>query len=238
MRELFITNKNYSSWSLRPWLLMTELRIDFAERLVPFGAHQGPEGFARFSPTGRVPVLREDELTVWDSLAIVDHLAEARPDVWPADRAARAWARSATAEMHAGFARVRDVCSMNCGIRVALHPQDAAFDAEWARIDALWCEGPRRFGGPFLAGERFSAVDAFYAPVAFRVQTYSPPLSAAAMAYARTLLALPGMQAWYAAALAETGRDEPHEAEARAAGRWLHDLRAQPAASNSAMGGR
>ena len=238
MRELFITNKNYSSWSLRPWLLMTELGIDFHERLVPFGSHQGPEGFARFSPTGRVPVLREGDLTIWDSLAIVDHLAEARPDVWPADRAARAWARSATAEMHAGFARVREVCTMSCGIRVALNAQGPAFHAEWSRIDALWCEGPRRFGGPFLAGDRFSAVDAFYAPVAFRVQTYSPSLSAGAMAYARTLLALPGMQAWYAAALAETFRDEPHEQEALAAGRWLQDLRAQPAASNSALGGR
>ena len=163
---------------------------------------------------------------MWDSLAITEYLAESWLRVWPEDKVARAWARCASAEMHSGFQRIRDTCSMNCGIRVRLASQPAALIAEWQRIDTLWNEGLRSFGGPFLAGARFSAADAFFAPVAFRVQTYSPQLSAPATAYAQTLLALPPMQAWYASALAETWRDEPHEAEARQEGEWLQDFRA------------
>jgi glutathione S-transferase len=222
MLKLHIANKNYSSWSLRPWVLLKQLEIPFEESLVPFGS----QAFANFSPTGRVPCLIDGPLTVWDSLAITEYLAETWPRVWPEDKVARAWARSASAEMHSGFQRIRDTCSMNCGIRVRLASEPAALLAEWQRIDTLWNEGLRRFGGPFLAGEQFCAVDAFFAPVAFRVQTYSPQLSAAAMAYAQTLLALPSMKAWYASALAETWRDEAHEAEARQAGAWLGDDRA------------
>jgi len=131
--------------------------------------------------------------------------------------------------MHSGFATLRDVCTMNCGIRVRLHEISPALAAEWQRVDSLWTEGMSRFGGPFLAGARFGAVDAFFAPVVFRAQTYSPPLSQAARDYTTRILALPQMQAWYRAALAERWRDQPHEAEARAVGTWLEDLRA-PAA--------
>ena len=160
---------------------------------------------------------------------IVEYLAEREPSVWPRDTAARAWARSASAEMHSGFSAVRHYCTMNCGVRVRLHPlpapQAAELASEWARIDALWCEGLERFGGPFLAGSAFTAVDAFYAPVAFRAQTYSPELSAAARAYVQRLLELPAMRQWYQEALIEPWRDEPHEAEVRSLGDILSDGR-------------
>lgn len=204
-------------------------RNPFEECLVPFGHGGDAKAFERFSPTGRVPCLIDGALTVWDSLSIAEYLAEAYPRVWPQDKVARAWARCASAEMHSGFQRIRDICSMNCGLRVRVASQPVTLRAEWQRIDTLWNEGLRRFGGPFLAGARFSAVDAFFAPIAFRVQTYSPQLSVPAMAYVQTLLALPPMQDWYASALAETLRDEAHEAEARQAGEWLQDFRAAAA---------
>ncbi len=225
--RLFIGNKNYSSWSLRPWLLLRELGIAFDERLVPFGSSAWTE-VTEVSPTGRVPCLVADGLVVWDSLAIVEYLAEQHPSVWPADRAARAFARSIAAEMHSGFQALRSMCSMNCGLRVRLNGITPAVARDWGRIDALWQQGLTRFGGPFLAGDRFTAADAFFAPVAFRAQTYSPGLSTASAEYCKRMLALEGMQNWYAAALAEPWRDEAHEAEIHAVGYVVADLR-QPA---------
>jgi glutathione S-transferase len=225
MLQLFIANKNYSSWSLRPWVLLKELGIPFEERLVPFGAADGAPSFFEFSPTGRVPCLVDGGLTVWDSLAITEYLAELNPQVWPQDREARAWARCVSAEMHSGFSTVRNICTMNCGIRVKLHAWSPALLAEWRRLDALWCEGLQRFGGPFLAGAQFTAADAFFAPVAFRAQTYSPPLSSQAAAYLMRLRQLPAMVSWYESALQETWRDAEHEQEARAVGECLEDLR-------------
>lgn len=223
--KLYIANRNYSSWSLRPWVLMRMLEIDFEEVLVPFEGGGPQPAFHSFSPSGKVPCLVDGKLTVWDSMAIVETLAERYPAVWPDRYTARAWARSASAEMHSGFATVRDVCGMSCGQRVALEDAPAALAAEWQRIDALWCEGLDSFRGPFLAGVAFTAVDAFYAPVVFRAQTYSPALSETAMAYIDRMLALPPMQAWYDAALAEPWRDEDHEADVRAAGRIVADHR-------------
>src|SRR5688572_16887712 len=225
MFELLIANKNYSSWSLRPWVLMRELRIPFEERLVPFGGKGDPNAFRAFSPTGKVPCLVDDSTVIWDSLAIAEFLAERVPEVWPADSVARAWARCAAAEMHSGFATLRDICSMNCGLRVRIDPYPPALRREWTRIDDLWNDGLARFGGPFLAGAAFTAVDAFFAPVAFRVQSYEPPLSSRSREYVNRLLSLPSMQEWYLAALSETWRDEEHEDEARRAGTWLQDLR-------------
>jgi glutathione S-transferase len=222
MRTLHIANKNYSSWSLRPWLLMRELGIAFEERFHPFATG---EDFTCFSPSGKVPCLHDGELVVWDSLAIVEALAESHAQVWPSDRVARAWARSAAAEMHSGFGVLRQHCSMSCGVRIRLHTYPDALARDVARIDALWSEGLGRFGGPFLAGASFSAVDAFFAPVVFRVQTYDLALSGGAAAYVVQMLALPGMQQWYADALAERWRDELHEVELRAAGEWLADHR-------------
>ncbi|MBT1063164.1 glutathione S-transferase family protein [Bowmanella sp. Y26] len=226
MLRLYIANKNYSSWSLRPWLLMSTLDIPFEEVLVPFGGQTAPEAFQRFSPTGKVPCLVDGGNTIWDSLAIIEYLAERFPGVWPQDPDRRAWARCASAEMHAGFMAIRDICTMNCGLRVKLHGWSKPLDKQWQRIDSLWQQGLHAYGGPFLAGEQFSAVDAFYAPLAFRAQTYTPALSDEAQAYAARLLALPAMQLWYQAALLETWRDEEHEQEARQAGVWLADLRA------------
>jgi glutathione S-transferase len=215
---LHIGNKNYSSWSLRPWVLMRERGIAFDERLVPFKT----SAYTDFSPSGKVPCLHDGDVVVWDSLAIAEYLAETDPGVWPRDRLARAWARSAAAEMHSGFTELRSKCSMSCGIRVRIEAGPALL-RDIARIDALWGDGLARFGGPFLAGAAFTAVDAFYAPVAFRIQTYG--LSLRNQGYADRLLALPSMQEWYAAALAEPFRDEPHEVELKALGQWTADLR-------------
>ncbi|HTU66436.1 MAG TPA: glutathione S-transferase family protein [Steroidobacteraceae bacterium] len=227
MVDLYIANKNYSSWSLRPWVLMRELDIPFVEKLVPFGGSANPGAFRGFSPTGKVPCLVDGAITVWDSLAITEYVGERHAGVWPAEATARAFARSAAAEMHSGFFGLRNTCTMNCGIRVALNAIDDALKRDLARLETLWADGLDRFGGPFLAGPRFCAVDAFFAPVAFRIQTYDPPLNDTARRYAAQLLALSPMQQWYAAALAETWRDEEHEVEARAAGTWRQDLRAR-----------
>ncbi len=228
MSTLYISNKNYSSWSLRPWLLMRQLGIGFEEKLVPFSEGSSHESFKRFAPHGKVPCLHDGNEVVWDSLAIVEYLAEHHDGVWPADASARIWARSASAEMHSGFSALRNCCTMNCGIRVQLGevPQ-ALLQDDIARIDELWSEGLARFGGPFLAGKSFHAVDAMYAPVALRIQTYGLNLSDHAAAYAQRLRELPAMQEWYAAALRETWREPGHEAEAKASGIWLEDLRAK-----------
>ena len=225
MFTLIIGNKNYSSWSLRPWLLLKALDIPFAERLEPFIAHGSHDAFRAFSPTGRVPLLLDGEIKVWDSLAIAEYVAESHPQIWPADKAARAFARAISAEMHAGFATLRNVCGMNCGLRIRLHAVTPALQADLDRIDEIWCEGLSRFGGPFLAGASFTAADAFYAPVALRLQTYGLTLSPPAAAYAARLLALPAMQDWYDAALNETWREPSHEADIVAAGTITSDLR-------------
>ena len=226
MLKLFIANKNYSSWSLRPWVLMRSLAIPFEETLVPFAGGGEQVAFRAFSPSGKVPCLVDGPTTVWDSLAIVEYLAERFPEVWPAETLARAWARSAAAEMHSGFPVLRQRCSMNCAFRVRIAPFPPELLRDWARVDALWNDGLKRFGGPFLAGANFTAADAFFAPVAFRVQTYSPSLSPAADQYARRLLELPAMREWYASALAEPWKDEDHDREVRASGTVLQDLRA------------
>ena len=224
---LYIANKNYSSWSLRPWLLLRELGVPFTEVLLPFGDEAAWAPFRTSFPAGKVPALQDGALRVWDSFAIVEHVHERFGGAWPDDAEARAWARSAAAEMHSGFATLRGQCGMNLGIRVALHELGPALRRDLARVDTLWCEGLSRFGGPLLAGARFSAVDAFFAPVAFRVLTYGLPLSAPAAAYAARLRERPAMQEWYTAALAEPWRDAEHDAENRASGTWTADLRAR-----------
>jgi glutathione S-transferase len=226
MYDLYIANKNYSSWSLRPWVLMRELKIAFREHSVHFGDESAWQSYRKISPTGKVPCLVDGDTVVWDSLAIAEYLAERHPGVWPAEAGARAWARSVAAEMHSGFTDLRNLCSMSCGIRVRLNEIPAGLERDIARLNILWSEGLRRFGGPFLAGKAFSAADAFYAPVAFRIQSYGLKADTAAMAYVHQLLGLAAMREWYAAALKETLRDVPHEAEIRAVGQVLEDLRA------------
>ena len=225
MYILYIANKNYSSWSLRPWLLMRQLDIAFVETLVPFGSQSETGGFRSFSPTGKVPCLVDDETVIWDSLAITEYLAERHRSVWPKDNAARAWARCATAEMHSGFGVLRERCTMNVGIRVRIHDFPKELEAELARLNELWSSALSRFGGPYLAGPEFSAVDAFFAPVAFRLLSYGIQLGVASDAYAERLRRLPAMEQWYASALREPWRDPAHEAEAERAGERLEDLR-------------
>jgi glutathione S-transferase len=225
--KLHIANKNYSSWSLRPWVLMTALGVHFDEVVSPFegGSGSGWTQFRSFSPTGKVPCLVDGAQVVWDSLAIAEYLAENHPGVWPADRAARAWARSATAEMHSGFGVLRNTCPMSVGVRVRLHGIGSALQADLDRLSELWLDGLQRFGGPYLAGSEFTAVDAFFCPVAFRIQTYGLPMPAAAMAYVNHLLELPAMQQWTREALAEPWIEPSHEADCLKDGVLLEDLR-------------
>ena len=225
MYELYIANKNYSSWSLRPWLLMVERAIPFEERQVALQEGSSWDAFRRFAPNGKVPCLRAGETVVWDSLAIVEYLAEHHPGVWPADDAARTWARCASAEMHSGFVALRSTCPMNCGVRVRLHAIEPSLQRDLGRLSELWNEGLERFGGPYLAGAQFSAVDAFFAPVAWRIQSYGLPLDERSLAYARRLRELPGMQRWYAAALTETARLNDSEHTASRVGTVQQDLR-------------
>lgn len=225
MLKLIIGNKNYSSWSLRPWLALRMLDISFVEQLQPFVDHGSHDQFRAFSPTGRVPLLIDGDVEVWDSLAIVEHVAETYSNLWPTERAARAYARAVTAEMHSGFSALRNVCTMNCGLRVQLRERSPALEADLARISEIWTTGVRRFGGPFLAGAHFTIADAFYAPVALRLQTYGIALGDTADAYAERLLALPPMVEWYEAGIDEIWREPDHEAEARAAGLITADLR-------------
>jgi len=225
MYTLHIANKNYSSWSLRPWVLMRELHIPFTESLIPFHRTAEWEAYRRIAPNGKVPCLVDGDITVWDSLSIVEYLAERHAGVWPEARDARTWSRSAAAEMHSGFGELRNRCAMSCGVRVRLHTVTAALTADLTRISALWNDGLEHFGGPFLAGSMFSAVDAFFAPVVFRLQSYGLKLDPASQAYAARMLAVPAMRSWYAEGLRESWRDLPHETEITQQGEVLEDLR-------------
>jgi len=225
---LITANRNYSSWSLRPWVLMKALGIAFEDRLEPFTRPDNYEDFRRFSPTGQVPLLLAEEpggeRRVWDSLGIAMYLAERHPGVWPADEAARAFAQCVVAEMHGGFAALRSDCTMNVGVRVAPRPMTPALKRNIARVREIFEEGLARFGGPWLAGAEFTAADAFYAPVAFRIRTYGLDAGRGAEWVAR-VIAHPAMQEWEAQALAEPWREESHEAELAAAGTVTADYR-------------
>lgn len=226
MYQLYIANKNYSSWSLRPWVLMRALGIEFDECLEGFESNDNFEKFRRFSPSGTVPCLQHDSLTVWDSLAITEYLAEHHDGVWPEESEARAFARCAAAEMHSSFGHLRNICPMNCAITVDMHEISAGLQRDLDRIGEIWCSGIEAFGGPFLAGEKFTAVDAFFCPVAFRIRSYQLPLPSVALSYCERLLDLPAMKAWDEAGVNESWREEAHEEEAAAAGKIVKDRRA------------
>ena len=213
---LYIGNRNYSSWSLRAWLLMRELGIAFEERQLMLFSDAFRTEIARVSPAGRVPVLVDDGFAVWDTLAIAEYLAERHPQagVWPADPRERARARSVCAEMHAGFGALRSRMPMNVEASLPGLGLDAQVQADIDRIVALWTDLRATHGsrGPFLFG-RFCAADAFYAPIASRFTTYAVALPPVCEQYRRDVLALPSMQAWTAAALAEhcfLPEDEPY----------------------------
>jgi glutathione S-transferase len=223
---LITANRNYSSWSLRPWVLMKALDIPFDDKVEPFAAADNYDAFREFSPTGQVPILLDGERVVWDSLGITLYLAERFPDVWPQDEAARAWAMCAVCEMHGGFAALRNECTMNVGVRVRTGPPSTALHRNVARLAELWAEGTERFGGPWLAGPDFSAVDAFFAPVVYRVRTYDLHVGAVGSLWVERMLHHPAMRDWEAAALTEAWREESHEAELAAAGTIIADHRA------------
>ncbi len=225
MYTLLIANKNYSSWSLRPWVLMKTLGIAFEERQIPFPGGDSVPTYKPISPSGRVPCLVDDGWAVWDSLAIVEYLAERHQGVWAGDAKARAWSRSAAAEMHSSFQALRNMCGMSCGLRVRLHERPRPLLRNMDRIGELWSDGLRRFGGPFLAGEGFTAVDAFFAPVAFRAQSFDLDFGHETAAYVDRLLTLPAMREWYEAALAEPWREKGHEDEILEHGAVVQDLR-------------
>jgi glutathione S-transferase len=230
MYTLHIANKNYSSWSLRPWALLRELKIPFTENLIPFHREAEWAAYRRIAPNGKVPCLVDGDITVWESLAIVEYLAERHAGIYPEATDARAWSRSACAEMHAGFTELRNRCSMSCGVRVQLHDATAALTQDLSRIGALWNDGLEQFGGPFLAGAAFTAVDAFFAPVVFRLQTYGLTLDSAPMAYAARMLELASLRAWYEQGLREPWRDGAHDEEIARHGQVMQDLRAASAA--------
>ena len=203
---LVIGNKNYSSWSLRPWLALKQAGIPFTEIYIPLYVGNWRERVLKHSPSGKVPALEHGTIKVWDSLAICEYLAEHFPEkqLWPADVAARAEARSVSAEMHSGFQALRQNMFMNIRRRMPARGRTPEVAADIERITAMWNGCRRRYaaGGPFLFG-RFSIADAMYAPVALRFQTYEVSVDGAAGEYMRTLLALPALQEWIAAARAE-----------------------------------
>jgi glutathione S-transferase len=207
--KLIVGNKNYSSWSMRPWIAMTTAGIPFEETVISLDAPDFKAVVAPFSGAGKVPVLIDGAVRVWESLAILEYLAEKFPaaGLWPADPATRAHARAVANEMHGGFLPLRRHLPMNMWrpvMKRALTPEAAA-NAQ--RIDALWSDCRARYGdksgGAFLYG-RFGAADAMYAPVVSRFHTYDVEVGAAARAYMEAVMALPAWQAWYAAALKET----------------------------------
>ena len=213
MLKLYVGNKNYSSWSMRPWVLLKEARIAFETVMVRFDSF-APEssfkhGIGAVSPAGRVPVLLDGEFAIWDTLAIAEYVAEKFPDksLWPADRLKRARARSVCAEMHAGFAALRNACPMNIEASLpdigALAWRDKpAVRADLERIVEMWSGLLEAHGGPLLFGD-FSIADAYFAPVCMRLATYGLPVPAGINAYVERVRALPGVAAWIADALAE-----------------------------------
>jgi glutathione S-transferase len=206
--KLVIGNKNYSSWSMRPWIAMKAAGIPFEEVFVPFGSPLGNAEFkqrlAAYTPAGMVPVLIDGETHVWETLAILEYLAETFPDrrLWPAEARTRAQARALASEMHAGFAALRGECPMNIRRPVRARELSAAAQANVARIEAMWADCRARHGGPFLFG-KFCAADAMYAPVVTRLHTYGIAVDRETLGYMEAMMALPAFAEWRAGALAE-----------------------------------
>jgi glutathione S-transferase len=206
--KLVIGNKNYSSWSMRPWLALRANHIPFEEIFIPlYTGTADKQRILSFTPAGKVPALIDGEVTVWDSLAIIEYLAERFPEagLWPKDRAARAMARSISAEMHSGFMALRNECPVNLhrAVRGVTLSDDAR--ANVARIQEIWVECRARYGklGPFLFGP-FGGADAMFAPVVFRFHTFAIDVVPEVQAYMNTMTALPAVQEWTEAGLAET----------------------------------
>jgi glutathione S-transferase len=218
MLKLYIGNKNYSSWSMRPWVMLKHFGIPFEEVMIRFDGFDASSQFRKtvssLSPTGKVPLLQDGSLTVWDTLAIAEYAAEyaaqANPSLalWPKDKAARARARSICAEMHSGFSALRSHCIMNIEASlvhigaIVLRDQEAV-RRDVARVEAIWQECLTQYGGPYLFGQAFTIADAYYAPVCMRFRTYGLSSNAAVSQYTQTIANVPGVRDWIAGALAE-----------------------------------
>ncbi|WP_237480448.1 glutathione S-transferase family protein [Lichenibacterium dinghuense] len=204
--HLYIANKAYSSWSLRPWILLTQFGIPFDETVIPMYRPETRDAMLAVSPNGKMPALHDGGIVVSESLAIVEFVAETFPElaIWPRDRAARALARAVSSEMHAGFTALRRTCPTNFrrSPKALVVGDDVRADVE--RIEAVWADARARFGqgGPFLFGA-FSAADAMYAPVVNRLHAYAIPVAPASRAYMDAVMALPSWRAWIAGAEAE-----------------------------------
>jgi glutathione S-transferase len=217
---LVIGNKNYSSWSLRPWIAMKVASIPFEEVVIPLYLPGSAEHILKYSPAGKVPILIDGDDTIWESLAILEHLAERFPAVklWPSDARARSFARAAATEMHGGFQALRQHCTMNLWLPAKPRPQPEEVLANMRRIEALWADCRARFGqgakdgGPFLFGA-FGNVDAMYAPVVARFHSYGLPVGTGTRAYMDAVMALPAWKEWYDAAMKETWIMQHNEPE-------------------------
>jgi glutathione S-transferase len=206
--KLVIGNKNYSSWSMRPWLALRANDIAFEEIFIPlYTGAADKQRILDFTHSGKVPALIDGDVTIWDSLAIIEYVAERFPEarLWPEERASRAHARSISAEMHSGFMALRNECGMNLHRPIRAVALSADARANVARIQEIWTECRERYGklGPFLFG-KFGAADAMFAPVVHRLRTYAIAVEPAAQAYMETMMALPAFQEWTRAGLAET----------------------------------
>jgi len=206
MFDLYLGNKNYSSWSLRPWLLLKHFAIPFTEHMVSVAGRDYNPALKPLAGNARVPCLHEDGFQIWESIAIAETLAERWPQMWPADARARARARSISAEMHSGFAKLRTAMPMNLKLKLKGKPATPEVQRDIDRIVEIWEEARSRFAsgdGPYLFGD-FSVADAMYAPIVWRLHIYNVDLPPLAAAYRDTMLAHPAMQEWYADALKES----------------------------------
>ncbi|HEY8031461.1 MAG TPA: glutathione S-transferase family protein [Methylocella sp.] len=211
---LVIANKNYSSWSFRPWILMRHFGIAFDEIVVPLGRDATRVDILRYSPSGKCPALHDNDVVVWDSLAIIEYLAEVHPrtTIWPASRAARAQARSLAAEMHSGFMGLRALLPMNMRRKVKKRELTPEASADVARLEQAFGQARGKFGqaGAFLFGD-FSAADAMFAPVVNRLHVYDVAVTPGTRAYMDAMMALPAWQEWRAQAQAETWTIDKYE---------------------------
>jgi glutathione S-transferase len=213
--KLILANKAYSSWSLRPWILLTHFKIPFEEVVIPMDEPDTRANMLKYAPTGKCPSLHDGKTAVWESLAIIEYVAETHPEkaIWPRAKAARAHARSLANEMHAGFGALRQTCPTNFRRPVRAVAMSEEVRADVARIEEAWAHARDTFGaaGPYLFG-RFSAADAMFAPVVNRFHVYDIPVSKRTRAYMETIMALPAWKAWIAAAEAEPWRIERYDA--------------------------
>ena len=200
--ELVIASKDVSSWSLRPWLLLKQAGIPFKETLIPLYQPRTKERILAYSASGKLPLLIHNELSIWDSLAIAEYIAESFPDkqLWPEDRRDRAYARSLSAEMHSSFTSLRTHLSMNVLETFPRPDLNHETETDIRRIETIWRDSLKRSGGPYLFGKRFTIADAMYAPVVTRFRSYSIELTGEAKDYADRIFALPHLQEWIASA--------------------------------------